>query len=200
MSPISGSTSHVRDPCSCEGHPRVPVADAALAVLVQCESFVASLTDHAYAACSRALPGGTVGKHVRHSVDHFDALVRAHALRETVDYDRRERGTPMESDRAAALQAVRELRARITRLSAAEMNTPVRVRVMLATDGAEAELFSTLGRELAFAAHHAVHHHAMMKAIAAEFGCTAPREFGKAPSTLAHEAHRERPAMISAPY
>ena len=34
----------------------------------------------------------------------------------------------------------------------------------------------------------------MMKAIAAEFGCAAPRDFGKAPSTMAYEAEREQGA------
>jgi len=63
----------------------------------------------------------------------------------------------------------------------------VRVRVMLCADGQHAELGSTLGRELAFAAHHAVHHHAMVAAIAAEFGLSAPDGFGRAPSTIHHE-------------
>ncbi len=64
---------------------------------------------------------------------------------------------------------------------------PVRVRVMVGADGSTAELRSTLARELAFAAHHAVHHHAMVRAIAAEFGREMPEDLGKAPSTLHHE-------------
>jgi hypothetical protein len=58
---------------------------------------------------------------------------------------------------------------------------------MLTSDGVDAELGSTLGRELAFATHHAVHHHAMLGAIAAELGVATPPEFGKAPSTIRHE-------------
>jgi hypothetical protein len=49
-------------------------------------------------------------------------------------------------------------------------------------------LGSTLARELAFASHHAIHHHAMMKAIAQEHGQAAESGFGVAPSTLNHES------------
>lgn len=67
------------------------------------------------------------------------------------------------------------------------MHAPVRVRVMVSGDGAETELVSSLARELAFATHHAVHHQAMMRAIAGEFGVEASSDFGKAPSTINHE-------------
>jgi hypothetical protein len=52
------------------------------------------------------------------------------------------------------------------------------------------ELVSTLGRELAFATHHAVHHQAMMKAIAFEFGVEVEECFGKAPATVNAERTR----------
>jgi len=170
------------------GRARSPVADAAMATLDQCERLIRDLSDVAYAAPSRVLAGGTVGRHVRHTVDHFAALLAAHEQHQTVDYDRRERGTPMETVRADALAAIGDVRAALATLGAPEMNSPIRVRVMLTARGTEAELTSTLGRELVFAAHHAVHHHAMIKAIATEHGHHAPEEFGKAPSTLAHES------------
>jgi hypothetical protein len=167
---------------------RCPVADAAIGVLDQCDRLLRELPDAAYAAPSRILPGGTIGKHTRHAIDHFAALLSGHEQRRTVDYDHRERGVPMETVRAEALAALRTLRQRLDALAAPEMNAPTRVRVMLTAEGADAELLSTLGRELAFAAHHAVHHHAMIKAIAAEHGHAAPADFGKAPSTLAHHS------------
>ncbi len=165
-----------------------PVARAAIGVIDQCERLVRDLTDAAYCAPSRVLPGGTVGKHVRHALDHFAALLAGHESREAVEYDRRERGVPMETVRGDALAALADLRDRLGLIGPALVEAPIRVRVMLASDGSEAELLSTLGRELAFAAHHAVHHHAMIKAIAAEHGCAAPAGFGTAPSTLNHAA------------
>jgi hypothetical protein len=58
---------------------------------------------------------------------------------------------------------------------------------MLSGEGDEAELTSTFAREVAFATHHAIHHNAMIAAIAASFGVTIPAGFGKAPSTVNHE-------------
>lgn len=167
---------------------RCPIAAAALSVLDQCERLIAALPDPAYTAPSRVLPGGTVGKHVRHTVDHFQSLMSGFEQRRVVDYDHRQRGTSMESVQADAVAAIRDLRDRLNALSPPDMTQPVRVRLMLSARGTEAELLSTLGRELAFASHHAVHHHAMIRAIAAEHGHSAPDEFGKAPSTLAYEA------------
>jgi hypothetical protein len=165
-----------------------PVPLAAHALLAQCADFVQRMTDDAYTADSNVLPGGTAGKHVRHTIDHFAAIVSAHDEGMPIDYDHRLRNVPMESLRAEALRVIEHVQARIAAQSPASMKATVRVRVMLAADGTETELYSTLARELAFATHHAIHHLAMMKAIAAEFGIHCPESFGKAPSTLHHES------------
>lgn len=163
-----------------------PVAAVALAVLDQCAGLLGRLSDRAYAAESGVLKGGTIGKHVRHTLDHFVAALGCPAGG-AIEYDRRARNVPMETDRGEALAAIRGLRERLAGVSEGVLASPVRVRVMLTGDGREAELHSTLGRELAFAMHHAVHHHAMIKAMAGEFGVDAGEEFGRAPSTLNHE-------------
>lgn len=161
-------------------------AGAARAALDQCAACLAGLPDEAYTRTSRAIAGSTIGQHVRHALDHFAAAL-AGADGETIDYDHRVRDTPVERSRAAGARAAAELAARLAMLTAADEDKPVRVRVMLSDAGDEAELGSTLGRELAFAAHHAIHHHAMMGAIAGELGVALPAGFGKAPSTLHHE-------------
>ncbi|MBX3363305.1 MAG: hypothetical protein KF866_00955 [Phycisphaeraceae bacterium] len=166
------------------------VCQTASALLDQCAGFIQALPDQTYSTESRTIRGGTLGKHVRHVVDHFAAAVGAFERGEIIDYDHRERCVPMENDRTSALDAIAELRAQIAALTEAHLNHPVRIRVMLSGDGSETELSSTLGRELFFAAHHAIHHHAMMKAIAAEFGVEADAAFGKAPSTINFESAR----------
>ncbi len=167
---------------------RPAVAMAAASLLAQCEAFVSRFSGmgDAYSRESRSLKGGSIGKHVRHTLDHFRAALDAHETGGAICYDRRERDVPMESRPDAALDAIASLRARLARLSGATVAAPVRVRVMLSGDGEEADLDSSLGRELAFATHHAIHHHAMMGAIAAEFGVEAPEGFGLAPSTIRH--------------
>lgn len=165
-----------------------PAAAAGARLLEQCERLVSQLSDEAYRAPSAVMAGGTIGQHLRHTLDHFAAVAAAADNPSApIDYDHRRRGVPVETDRAVALAAISGLAGRLRAILAPASATPVAVRVMLAEDGAEATLASTLGRELAFAAHHAVHHHAMIKAIAQEHGERCPGAFGKAPSTLHHE-------------
>lgn len=171
----------------CAPVPTCEVCAAAIALLAQSETFVRSVTPKTYAAESRTLRGGTIGKHIRHTLDHFRACLDGAAPGAVADYDHRQRNVPMESDPSLALGAIAALRARLERIGDDGLRTPMRVRVMLTGDGLQAELGSTLGRELVFATHHAVHHHAMLSAIAAEFGIATAPEFGKAPATIAHD-------------
>jgi uncharacterized damage-inducible protein DinB len=172
-------------PESGRGEPG-PLQAAALHVFSQCERLLGEVTDQAYRTPSATIRGGTIGKHLRHVLDHYSALFNGVESAPVV-YDRRERNVAMEADRGAARAAIEALRRRLGLLREADLSTPVQVRVMVDAGGGEAELQSSLGRELAFATHHAVHHQAMMRAIAEEFGAALHADFGKAPSTINHE-------------
>lgn len=169
--------------CGCGVH---PVVAAAAAMLDQCEEFIRTIPSDAYAVESRALKGGTIGKHIRHTLDHYRAALAA-CTGTIIDYDRRERDVPMETDPEAALRAIDDLKRAVEGLKRSDLASPVKIRVMVSGDGTEVELGSTLARELAFASHHAVHHHAMLGAIAEEVGVSVSQDFGKAPSTLSYE-------------
>jgi len=181
MSGTSNGTTQKHAPPTCG-----PLVAAADAVLAQCEGILLGVPDAAYSAPSQTIQGGTLGKHLRHTLDHFAAACAPGAI----DYDHRERDVPMETDRRAALAALAVLRDRLSAQGARDSAEPVRVRVMICADGRCEELTSTLGRELAFAAHHAVHHIAMMRAIAGEFGIELDAGVGKAPATLNYEGSR----------
>lgn len=157
------------------------VLSPAFALLDQCSQFVRTLPDTVYVAPSETLPGGTVGKHVRHLLDHYAAVISPGA---EIDYDHRERDVPMETDRSAAVCVIGQVRDRLSDLAARPADEAVTIRVMLTSMGDCASLGSTLAREVAFATHHAVHHLAMIRAIAGEFGIEPPAGFGVAPSTL----------------
>lgn len=176
--------------CRCAAPEPSAVSLAAVALLDQCAGLARGAGSGAYCGQSRVLKGGTIGKHIRHTLDHFRAALDG-VGGDVIDYDRRERNVPMETDAGAAIHAIAVLRERLSRIGDSDLNRPVRVRVMLTGDGRDAELRSTLGRELAFATHHAVHHHAMLAAIAAEFGVPICGDFGRAPSTINHERSTE---------
>lgn len=162
---------------------------AADALLAQASAFIEALDDASYARTCALASGGTIGKHVRHCVDHYAAAIGALASagKSPIDYDHRERDVPMETCRTTAMEAIARLREELARACDQDVHASVTVRVMVSGDGGTADFGSTVGRELAFAAHHALHHHAMMKFIADSFGCLTPSEFGKAPSTMHHE-------------
>lgn len=163
------------------------VVAAADHVLGQCADLIGRISDETFSSPSRVLPGGSIGKHLRHMIDHFSAAAEAAATGLSIDYDHRERNVPMERDTRAALQAIGAVRARLREAAERPMSTPVTVRVMLSGSGELADLTSSAAREIFFAMHHAVHHQAMMRAIAAEFGTEVDVDFGKAPSTLNYE-------------
>lgn len=166
-----------------------PTARAALAILAQCAAFVARIPDEVYTRASASMHGSTIGQHVRHTLDHLTAALRALDGAE-IDYDHRRRDTPVETSRDEALREIDRRSVEAARVTRDAARRDARVRVMLSAEGDEMVLGSTLGRELAFATHHAVHHHAMISAIASEFGVPVPPGFGKAPATLHHERAR----------
>lgn len=164
-----------------------PAASAASNALLACAAFLNGLPDWAYTRPSAVMHHATIGQHTRHALDHYHAALRG-STGGVIDYDHRERGTAIETERGAALSAIDAIRDALARVDRPRAEEQVHVIVMVDSDsGRTVELGSTLGREIAFAAHHAVHHHAMMSAIAREFGLPVPDGFEKAPSTLHHE-------------
>ncbi|GAB4515636.1 MAG: hypothetical protein Tsb0013_20200 [Phycisphaerales bacterium] len=162
---------------------------AACALLGQVRSLAGSIDDERYTTPSASMFGATIGAHVRHTLDHFRAALTG-LEGDVVDYDHRDRATAIEQSVDAAIAEIDALAGAIGAIGEEDAARGVTVRVMLSGDGACAELSTTLARELAFAAHHGVHHNAMIKAICCELGVETPEGFGKAPSTIQHENTR----------
>jgi hypothetical protein len=126
---------------------------------------------------------GTIGQHVRHALDHFAGAINAGEA--PIEYDKRSRGTTIETSRTDAISTIDGLCRTLSGLEGRDK--PVTIRVMLSSGGDETELPSTQSREVFFATHHAFHHHAMMASIAGTLGVEAPAGFGKAPATINNE-------------
>lgn len=164
-----------------------PVVQAAVATLKQCRDLIAELSDEVYASTSSRITGSSIGQHVRHNLDHYAAIADGQGS-EPIAYDHRDRGVDVEHDRSAAIAKIDDLVDRIGAMGD-RCNSEATIRVMVSGDGLETDLHTTIGRELAFATHHAIHHHAMIKSIAEEFGACCPECFGRAPSTINFEQH-----------
>ena len=131
----------------------------------------------------------------------------------TLNYDLRVRGGTLEKDVNetkkrihSVMNVLDELQLQNTNHNATATNTnttltddAVNASFMLSSNdddnggggGGEMILKSTIGRELGFCAHHAIHHMAMVKIIAVQtLGIKEdelPSDFGKAPSTVQFE-------------
>ncbi|ORX61515.1 hypothetical protein DM01DRAFT_1332113 [Hesseltinella vesiculosa] len=157
----------------------------------QAMQLIAFLPEAAYTHPSKVMPYSTIGKHVRHAYDHFVLLLKQIGKPHwTIDYDVRQRNTPMEVNRLAAIEQLEELQMRLKEIREIPLETPVTLSASIdAHDPTKYPFSSTFGRELWYCVMHAVHHFASIKAICIEQGLDLPQDFGLAPSTiLSHSA------------
>lgn len=132
---------------------------------------------------ARPLPhvSGSIGEHVRHCLDHIAALI-SNGPAQTLTYDRRDRGTAVETDPAEALRRILRLKTALDRWSGRGMDDPIAVTSLIGP-GRTVTGWSSLGRELAFVASHTVHHQAVIALLLTVQGLAVPDRLGYAPST-----------------
>src|SRR5947207_7788004 len=103
-----------------------PLIQSVLEVLSQGENLLAEIGNHTYTLKVPTAFNASIGGHYRHCLDHFRSLLDA-AAEGDLNYDHRERGTLIESDRFAALNATRELRESYERLDPTLLQRPLAV-------------------------------------------------------------------------
>ena len=159
-----------------------------LETLLQGEVLLSQLSDEDYTRKVSVAFNASIGGHYRHCLDHFRSLLNS-ATGGDLNYDHRERGTLIENDRFAALNATRELREGYKRLDSGSLIRPLKVtcKTSYATTGSQASP-STVGREIMYSVAHAVHHYALIGIMCGVTGLKMPAGFGVAPSTLKHQA------------
>ena len=159
---------------------------SAVESLRQGELLLSRMDDAVYTRKVSAAFNASIGGHYRHCLDHFRALLDAAAAGD-LNYDHRERGTLVENDRFAAINATRELCERFGQLNPALLARPLSVtcKTSYATRGSQVSP-STVGREIMYAVAHAVHHYALIGTMARIMNVPLPDGFGVAPSTVEH--------------
>jgi len=139
-----------------------------------------------------------VGPHLRHVIEHLEALLAGLQGGE-VNYDSRARDTALERHPGLAVQRLQALRHALAGLAQPQLALPLTVlgQTGLAGEWGFASA-SSVGRELAFMASHTVHHFALLRAHCVQLGVPVPEDFGKAPATVAHARRpRQQPAHLS---
>lgn len=153
-----------------------------LDLLREMQTLIDRLDDVEYAMPAPGRSSGGVGGHVRHCLDHVNALLAA------IDtgvcaYDRRARGTDVETNRQSATRAIAEVIGRVSLLDPLLLERNVDVEIQLDHSGAMTTTRSTLGRELAFVINHTVHHNAIVAQMLYVRGVSMGARFGLAPAT-----------------
>jgi hypothetical protein len=153
------------------------------ALLDDLGSLLSTMDSDAYAAVSVPGVSGSIGRHVRHALDHVAAFLEAGSA-SIVDYDRRQRGGLVESDPAEALSTICRLQRGLGMMARRPQDEHLRVRTQLDTEGGSITNWSTLGREVAFVISHTIHHQALIAVLVASADdVLLPPRFGLAPST-----------------
>lgn len=166
--------------------PNESLIDALREALDQELRLLRELPPQLYGRASEGPFSSSVGKHIRHNLDHFTAFF-AGLEAGRVDYESRSRNPVAERDPEAA---ARQLEAFAERLEALKPRGEGLIEVREETDNPAEErrwLPSSLGRELQFLLGHTVHHNALIAMVLGEHGATPPEGFGVAPSTRRHE-------------
>src|SRR5664279_1122290 len=94
--------------------------------LRQGAALLAEISDENYTCKVPIAFNASIGGHYRHCLDHFRSLLES-AMQGDLNYDHRERGTLVESDRFVALNATRELRERYEHLDPIFLMRPLAV-------------------------------------------------------------------------
>ena len=156
-----------------------------VAVLRQLADVIRAMTDEQYRRKPVGVVSSNVGGHVRHCLDHVEALL-AGVEEGEVNYDRRRRGTEVETSREAALDVIRRQERQLLAFPLHSERRPLRLSAMVSSCLPPTETETTVGRELAFVLSHTVHHNALIAVMALILGVPVPDRFGYAPSTIAH--------------
>jgi hypothetical protein len=129
---------------------------------------------------------GPVGSHLRHVIEHYEALLFG-ARAGVVDYDNRPRYALLERSARIADARLRALQVRLRAHDGGDAARPLQVLGRFGLRGEfEFVVPSSLDRELAFLASHTVHHFALLLPLLQPRGIALGEHFGKAPATVAH--------------
>ncbi|GJM62396.1 hypothetical protein [Persicobacter diffluens] len=162
------------------------IKQVAIQLLNQLDSVIKQMTATEYQSPIDVLGKGSIGQHVRHTLEFFTCL-ESGLPKGIVNYDERERKLALENDPVTALKAIQEIQKFI--LNTENQKLSLEGKYL----GDEGEMSfsveSNFERELAYNIEHTVHHMAMMRVGYRLLfpNIKVPEHFGVASSTVAHQ-------------
>jgi uncharacterized damage-inducible protein DinB len=166
-----------------------PLIDENVQALTQLYQLLGNVSAQDYQRALGAKATQSLGKHVRHILEHYQTLLdvcAAAPAQVTFDYEQRQRQATLENQPHLARERVAALKAGLSALSAIPHDTPLTLSYPVEAERANSALSlpTSLGRELAFLTSHSIHHMALLGLLCEQLGITLPNNFGVHPSTL----------------
>lgn len=142
-----------------------------------------ALPGNLYRQCFGHRKQHVIGKHVRHIIDHYSALLTATASPGALlDYENRNRDLLLETDRQAAGNRLSDILKTLRNRFATEYASEL--AMLHNSDGQRQMVTTSVDRELVFLASHTIHHMAIIGMLAEQAGVDVGGDFGVHPSTL----------------
>lgn len=157
-----------------------------LQAIAQLKALLSQMDRDTYCHVFEGVGAPTLGKHTRHIIDHYMALLKPEneQSNDTINYEHRQREVALEQCPKQALQCLEMIGEDLKALSRQASITSV--QIAYPTGDSTLMLRSSLGRELAFLTSHSIHHMATLALLAKTLGLSIPKNFGVHPSTLRH--------------
>lgn len=142
------------------------------------------MSDIQYNVPLEVLHGASIGQHARHIIEFYQCVVNSQG-NNAICYDNRQRNLEIEQSITSASQAIQEI---AEKLEVIDDTQKVWLAQNFSVEQRETtiQIQSTLGRELAYAFDHAVHHMAFIKiGLNAKYPeIKIDQHLGVAPSTI----------------
>lgn len=158
---------------------------ASIEQLFTLQQLVNKLDEAVFSAPQDLFSGNSIGKHIRHILELFDAVLSSYKSGQ-LNYDNRDRSQLLESSPSAAQLKIAECIQKIAELEADK--TLVLEGLCGSQPSDKITLLTSISRELFYNIEHAVHHMAMLQmVINACKIAEMPADFGYAYSTRKHQ-------------
>lgn len=167
----------------------VGLIDSNLHTIDAAIQLLSDLPSDVYSKVQKPYFESSLGKHMRHIIDHY-LCFRRDFDKGIIDYDQRHRDSQLETDKDYALSVCQDIRLFLSQLViSSQASDALQVQMCNDVDMPAGELTaSSLGRELQFLQGHSVHHYALMATIMKLAGIETQQNFGVAPSTIVHNS------------
>lgn len=132
----------------------------------------------------------SVGAHIRHIIDHFQALMLGLETGH-INYNVRHRHNKVEQFPEIAVTSLKEIMTWLDNIDDSDLDATLHITSEVDVSRTHSTTCrSSLERELVFASSHAIHHYALIRIMCSMQNKDIPAFFGYAPATISHITKR----------